>query len=208
MKYGFVYIWYDRKHKRYYVGCRWGREDDGYICSSSWMKASYKRRPHDFKRRIIARIYTSRADLHEEEYRWLSMMKQEELHGPRYYNIRNHHFNHWSNSPIDRRSIGQKISEAPNRRENISKALKGRKLRTEKQKANLREAHSKQFANTEQRVLRSNLMLDKWQDPIYKSQMSVALSQWRWYNNGDISKKFKVGSNIPIEFKPGRLPFR
>ena len=37
-KYGFVYIWYDRKHKRYYIGCRWGTENDGYICSSSWMK--------------------------------------------------------------------------------------------------------------------------------------------------------------------------
>ena len=33
-KYGFVYIWFDRKHKRYYIGCHWGHEDDGYVCSS------------------------------------------------------------------------------------------------------------------------------------------------------------------------------
>jgi len=30
-KYGFVYLWYDKKHKRYYIGCRWGKENDGYI---------------------------------------------------------------------------------------------------------------------------------------------------------------------------------
>ena len=110
MKYGFVYIWYDRKHKRYYVGCRWGNEHDGYICSSSWMKASYKKRPQDFKRRILARVYTNRNDLHEEEYRWLSMMKPDELHGPRYYNIRNHHFSHWSSDSNRHKTISEKIS--------------------------------------------------------------------------------------------------
>lgn len=34
-KYGFVYLWFDRKHKRYYVGCHWGTTEDGYVCSSS-----------------------------------------------------------------------------------------------------------------------------------------------------------------------------
>ena len=55
-KYGFVYIWRDRKHKRYYVGSHWGTETDQYICSSSWMKNAYKRRPQDFKRRVVARV--------------------------------------------------------------------------------------------------------------------------------------------------------
>lgn len=27
-KYGFVYIWFDKKHKRFYIGCRWGTEND------------------------------------------------------------------------------------------------------------------------------------------------------------------------------------
>jgi len=30
-KYGFVYIWFDRKHKRYYIDSHWGKEDDSYI---------------------------------------------------------------------------------------------------------------------------------------------------------------------------------
>jgi hypothetical protein len=77
-KYGFVYIWYDRKHKRYYIGCRWGNETDGYVCSSSWMKRAYKTRPEDFKRRILSRVYTNKKDLLEEEYKWLKQIKKEE----------------------------------------------------------------------------------------------------------------------------------
>jgi hypothetical protein len=53
MKYGFVYLWFDRKHKRYYVGAHWGKEDDGYICSSNWMRDAYKKRSQDFLREIL-----------------------------------------------------------------------------------------------------------------------------------------------------------
>jgi len=84
-KYGFVYIWRDRKNNRFYIGCHWGTEDDGYICSSTWMRNSYKRRPQDFKRRIISRTYTSKTDMFLKEYEWLCLIKREEL-GKKYYN--------------------------------------------------------------------------------------------------------------------------
>ena len=107
-KYGFVYIWYDRKHKRYYVGCHWGTIDDGYICSSSWMKQGYKHRPFDFKRRIL-KTNVSREALLEEEYKWLSQIKKEEL-GKRYYNVHNRHFKHWSTDENKTLSIKEKLS--------------------------------------------------------------------------------------------------
>lgn len=94
-KYGFVYIWYDCKRKMYYVGCHWGTEHDGYICSSIRMMKAYKNRPQDFKRRIIKRNIP-RQSLLAEEYHFLSMIKDEELND-RYYNTQNNHFNHWSN---------------------------------------------------------------------------------------------------------------
>lgn len=97
-KSGFVYIWYDRKHKRYYIGCHWGHELDGYICSSTWMRQGYNHRPQDFKRRILKKGITNKKDLLNEEYRWLSMIKKDELK-KRYYNVHNHHFDHWSTSP-------------------------------------------------------------------------------------------------------------
>jgi len=134
-KYGFVYLWYDKKHKRYYIGCRWGKENDGYICSSTWMKQGYKHRPQDFKRRILSRIYTTRKDLLEEEHKWLSKIKNEEL-GDRYYNLNNHHFGHWSTDNYKRNVVIQKAKGNKNRlgdhktieeRQKISNSLKGRK---------------------------------------------------------------------------------
>jgi len=95
-KTGFVYIWFDSKHKMYYIGCHVGREDDGYICSSNRMRDAYRRRPEDFKRRILTRD-VAKSDLLEEEYRWLKFIKPSELR-LKYYNQHNHHFGHWTTS--------------------------------------------------------------------------------------------------------------
>ena len=130
-KYGFIYIWFDRKHKRYYVGSHWGTEDDGYVCSSKWMSMARLRRPSDFKRRILKRIYDSRQNLYEEETRWLQMIKPSEIK-VRYYNLRTN-ANHWSASDYDRLKINEKIAmktkEAmarPDVRKNYEKGLKER----------------------------------------------------------------------------------
>jgi len=134
-KYGFVYIWYDRKHKRYYVGCHWGTEDDGYVCSSSNMKSAYKRRPEDFKRRILSRVYSSKKDLLEKEFDWISKIKSQEL-GKRYYNLHNHHFSHWSTCELTTLSLKERISaktkEAMYRPEVRERYLEGLKTRDTK----------------------------------------------------------------------------
>lgn len=123
-EYGFVYLWFDRKHKRYYIGCHWGNENDGYICSSSWMKRSYKTRPFDFKRRILSKIYTNRKDMFDEESRWQSMISDDEL-AKKYYNIKRHGDRHWSTNEEKRLTVGQKISLAPGRGKKISEAKTG-----------------------------------------------------------------------------------
>lgn len=118
-KYGFVYIWYDRKHKRYYIGSHWGTEDDGYVCSSNWMYKTYKRRPEDFKRRIIKRIYTDRLDLLAEEDRYLGMIKSEEMakhtkdrDKTRYYNLHASVKVPWHATDDGIKTVGEKISKA------------------------------------------------------------------------------------------------
>lgn len=108
---GFIYIWRDRKYNRYYVGSHWGTEDDGYICSSNWMKVSYSRRPADFKRRVIARGIDNRPDLLKEEARWLSMIKPAEVKS-KYYNLRLDTQHLWHADPLKNKTIGQKISAA------------------------------------------------------------------------------------------------
>lgn len=120
---GFVYIWFDRKHKRFYIGSHWGSEDDSYVCSSPWMKQAYKRRRDDFRRKTLKVITTSRADLLIEEQRWLSMIKPEEmtsknntqgqrLENVRYYNLTNKAWESWHSTPEGIQTIGQKISAA------------------------------------------------------------------------------------------------
>lgn len=93
-KTGFVYTWYDRKRKMYYIGCHIGTEDDGYICSSNRMRDAYRRRPGDFKRRIL-KSNIKKQDILKEEHRWLSMIQDHELK-IKYYNLSKRHFGHWS----------------------------------------------------------------------------------------------------------------
>lgn len=113
---GFVYVWYDRAKSMYYVGSHWGDDGDAYVCSSSWMKRSFSRRPEDFKRRIVARVSTSKSDLRREEDRWLRMIKPHEMkpHNstPRYYNLRNSAWDLWHDDLEYRLTVGQKISAA------------------------------------------------------------------------------------------------
>lgn len=109
-KYGFVYIWRDKKHNRYYVGCHWGTPEDGYICSSKWMKKSYYRRKEDFKRRILKTNLT-REEMYIEEQRYFDMIKTEELK-IRYYNLNLFSKKPWHQYPEEVKTIGQKISLA------------------------------------------------------------------------------------------------
>jgi phage pi2 protein 07 len=176
MKYGIVYLWYDRKHKRFYLGCHWGTEDDGYICSSSWMKKAYKRRPQDFKRRILKRVYDSREALLEEEYKWLKNIKPEEL-GTRYYNVENRKFNHWSASDLEqiKKTVSIKTKEAmsrPDVRERYLEGLKTRNNRSdepeviEKRRKSMIETMAKKFPN---RKIRPKFGSEEYKSNMVKS---------------------------------------
>jgi hypothetical protein len=107
-KYGFVYIWRDRKHKRFYVGCHWGDEHDGYVCSSPWMLKAYARRKNDFRRRILVRT-ASRVDTYLEEQRWLNLIKPHEIR-TKYYNLNLHVTDYWHQYEDKRLTIAEKIS--------------------------------------------------------------------------------------------------
>jgi hypothetical protein len=206
-KYGFVYIWFDRKHKRYYIGCRWGHENDGYVCSSPWMKQGYKYRPEDFKRKILSRINTNKKDLLEEEYRWLYKIKNSEL-GKRYYNLHNHHFGHWSINESSKLTIGQKISESHKKDPNWGKWNRGKKVHNEQSKQKLREANQRQFQDFDQIELRKQKSKELWSNPEYLEKQKNARSKPGFYkgNNkphSDVTKKLisekKLGVSVHDE---------
>lgn len=126
-KYGFVYIWKDRKRKMFYIGSHWGTIDDGYICSSNRMRNAYRRRPDDFKRRILKIVTSSRRELLEEEFRWLEIIPKHEL-GKKYYNLRTHYFGHWSSDPNLYNQTIEKLSKPKS-------SLKGKPLSEEHKQA-------------------------------------------------------------------------
>lgn len=168
-KYGFVYLWYDRKHKRYYVGCHWGSIDDGYICSSDWMRKSYKRRPEDFRRRIL-KTKLSRINMYEEEQRYLDMIKPEERK-IRYYNLHTKNGNLWHKYPESVITVGQKISYSKKGKSigpcsietaaKISAANKGRKF-SEEHKEKLRQAKLGKKHTEEWKQQNSIRMKEQW----------------------------------------------
>ncbi len=133
-KYGFIYLWYDKKYKRFYLGRHWGREDDWYICSSNSMRDAYRRRPKDFKRRILKRVYEKNA-LVEEEQRWLNMIPPQDCR-VRYYNK-----SLKATAPSHR---GYRHSEEAKRK--IKESNSGRKL-TEEHKEKLRQAKLGRVSN-------------------------------------------------------------
>jgi len=49
----FVYKWTDKLTGMMYIGVHKGTPDDGYVCSSKYMKEEYNSRPEDFFREIL-----------------------------------------------------------------------------------------------------------------------------------------------------------
>ena len=173
MKYGFVYIWMDRKHKRFYIGSHWGDENDGYVCSSRWMRQSYKRRPNDFKRRVVCRVYTNRNDLLEVEHHYLLLI-EDDLLGKKYYNLTKHLNGHWSTDEEKRLTVGQKISKSSS---GVSRNCGAK--RSESEKLHLKECAKKQYESQDNRELVSENLRNLWKDPSYRKNQELKRKQPR-----------------------------
>lgn len=181
-KYGFVYIWRDKKHNRYYIGSHWGTEDDGYVCSSRWMRKSYSRRPHDFRRKILSRIFTTRIELLELEQRYLNLIKPEEIK-VRYYNLITSSLKPWYVDEGKKQTIGEKISAAkkgkktgprdPSIGAKISASKKGATF-TEEHKQKLREAKIGTKHTEEWKKQNSERVKQQWADGIRKPREAKA----------------------------------
>lgn len=170
-KYGFVYIWYDVKKKMYYVGCHWGNTDDGYVCSSNWMRKAYRRRPNDFKRRIL-KSGLSREQMYIEEQRYFDMIKSEEIK-EKYYNLHLSSTKPWHAYPESVKTVGEKISHSkkgktigpcsPETAAKISAKNKGRVF-TEEHKDKLRQAKLGKKHTEEWKQQNSERMKSQWSD--------------------------------------------
>ena len=185
-RYGFVYIWYDRKHRRYYVGSHWGTEDDGYICSSAWMIRTYKRRPEDFKRRILS-IVENRKELNVVEHKWLQMIEENEL-GKKYYNLKNTRFGHWSQTDKYlnvREKISKRTKEAmqkPEVWEAFKEALKKRDNRSSDLEVREKRRQSMIGKNTGPRHPNTMAAVNQRQKCKYCDYVGTRMTLGRYHN--------------------------
>ena len=225
-KYGFVYIWKDKKRKRFYIGSHWGTEDDGYICSSAKMNDNYRYRPHDFKRRIIAKITTNRHDLLNEEQRWLNMIKPQEF-GFQYYNISNKAFcaswymNNESTKQVKEKMRKNHWSKSDDKNRIVSLIQKGRNTPENNKKHS--DLMKQKYASGEIAPWNKNCSSDAYTPEIRKkmseSQKGVNTKEelarrgklgglvhkgTRFITNGIINKRIHIDKGIPEGFKYGR----
>lgn len=193
-KYGFIYIWRDRKHNRYYIGSHWGTEDDGYICSSRQMRKAYRRRQYDFKRRILE-IVEDREQLYDIETKWLQLAEKNK---DRYYN-RNFNANHWTAYPESVKTVPQKISyktkkamqrddvrqnylEGIKKRDNKSSHEDVRRKRSESMKKTMAEKYPeenrrKKLSDEERKQYYSDKAKANWAKPGFKEKTGLKISE-------------------------------
>jgi hypothetical protein len=83
----FLYVWFDKNRKMFYVGMHEGNISDGYVSSSRWFNGEHQYRPNDFTRKII-KTFNDRKSAIREEARFLRMIRESEF-GKKYYNLKN-----------------------------------------------------------------------------------------------------------------------
>ena len=190
-KYGFIYVWYDCKHNRYYIGRHWGTEDDGYVCSQANMRNNKTNRPYDFKRRIVSRVY-DKDQLVIEEQRWLDMIKAKIEAGfnkKRYYNQ-----NLNASTPSMR---GRKHSEETKRK--MSEAAKGRKL-SDKTKERVRQANLGKKYSTEVNAKKGRAFSEE-----RKAAISAKMKEHYRNNSRSVETRKKISENSKRLHKEGRI---
>jgi len=84
---GFVYIWRDNKHKMFYIGSHQGSIDDGYTGSNKRFIHSIRKRPENFKRKILEYVIGDIKYIQSREQLWLNLILDCEL-GIKYFNLK------------------------------------------------------------------------------------------------------------------------
>lgn len=83
----FVYIWFDKSRKMFYIGQHSGSIHDNYISSSRWLSSEVRYRPDDFRRKVI-KLFDTKNEAQKYEAYLMSFIKDGEF-GRKYYNMKN-----------------------------------------------------------------------------------------------------------------------
>ena len=213
---GFIYLWYDRKLKMFYLGSHKGEIADRYVCSSKHMLKEYRLRPDDFRRRIIEKC-TEDNLLIREQY-WLNKIKSKELYynGCRYYNVKrfaaggNTIEHHKDRGAIIKKRYGKKHSDAI-KQAYLRRTEEQKRLQSERHIVALRRTYSsvdykfyqekqiKLFVNGEfYRHYRSISALVK-DIEVDRSTLTKRISEGKWVIRQKRKHPFKVGDIVTFD---------
>ena len=185
---GFVYIWYDRKRKWFCIGSHFGTLDDGYTSSTGFMNSAFKKRPDDFKRKVLEFYYgTEHKELFLLEQKWLDMIKNEELcFGENRKNNTTKYYNVKKNASGLSGAVASELKKAfwnseagAERKSVMSEEMRGNTLGTyrkgipcsEETKKNISAGNKGKTRNKEQLERQSEITKNLWQDPDYLEKM-------------------------------------
>jgi hypothetical protein len=171
------------------------------------MKNAYKKRPEDFKRRIIQRGITDKFALHEAEDRWLKMMKPHELKLVRYYNQSNTVKDHWMKYAGKSQKVVEKIF-TPERNRKAAESLR-KVRRTEEQKEHLRQINLGKSISDEAKVKIGASLKQAYADGRKTASVLLygASDETKKKSSESMKKCYAEGRRKPVCF-PGELnPF-
>lgn len=194
---GFVYLWRDRKKNKYYLGSHKGKENDGYISSSRWFNNAYDKRPQDFKRRIIERVYIGDiTDIRKAELRWLNMIKLEELTF-KYYNVKlaASGFDSITASRIAKVAMSDPIILEKHH----AACIKAKNVPGERDRH--RQRAILQHADPDKKKIHRQGCKNGWSDPQLKRKRVAAIAKANtgshWINNGTVNLRLKPTETCP-----------
>ena len=125
IKSGRVYLWIDKKNRRFYIGAKFCIDSafKNYLCSNENLKSEYAKRPQDFTRVILEDEIPSVDMTSVLEAYWLSGIPKEAL-GNMFYNLCN-----YNKVSKDRCGFKGDMHTRPDSwREAISKTCKGKQF--------------------------------------------------------------------------------
>ena len=172
----FIYIWYDLKTNKKYIGSHIGSIDDGYKFSGLNIRKEYAMRQNDFKREILSyRLIETQKQIREIEEQYLILNDVE--NNDEFYNRTNKAYGGYHKKSVDERLLDIDENGLNAFERAAIKMVKTRKKNNSYETAKIKEFKTKNL---------NTIKLNATKDKISKTLMNSV-----WVNKDSIAKYIK-----------------
>lgn len=169
----FIYRWFDRTLKKFYIGSHYGEVNDGYLFGGIDIKKEYKERPDDFEREILSyHLVSEYSEIRKIEKEYL--IKYDVENNDMFYNRTNESYGGYH-----KKSVEKRLNDIDENGLNHFQRAAIKMVKTRKEKDSYKSAKVKEYITK----------MDKMDD--IKSKISETLLGSKWVNKNGISKYIK-----------------